>query len=167
MQPVPDLTPILSPHARRKHPRRRAHPPWDRQATKLKNGSALIAGVNQGGLYVRRLRELLADYSADLPEATAAERSLIKRACILEIELERLETKLASAGEASQRNLDLYGRMSGNLRRVLQQLGLGSKRQQRERDNAPGPLGRLLIADIERQREEDRERREGAHEEKA
>jgi hypothetical protein len=54
--------------------------------------------------------------------------------------------------------------MSGNLRRVLQQLGLGSKRQSK-RDDVPGPLGRLLIADIERQEAEAREREEDAHEE--
>jgi hypothetical protein len=159
MQHATDLPPIAPQRPRRRYPRRRMHAPWDSQSTKIKNGSALIAGVNQGGFYIRRLRELIADYNGDLPEATAAERSLIKRACILEIELERLETGLAGSDKASQRGLDLYARTVGNLRRVLLTLGLGSKRQ-RERNNAPGPLGRLLIADIERQREEDRERRE-------
>jgi hypothetical protein len=156
IESVPDLTPIPSPRPRRRRPRRRAHPPWDRQATKIKNGSALVAGVSQSIGYIRRLRELLADYSADLPEATAAERSLIRRVCIIELEIERLETKLASADEASQRNLDLYGRMTGNLRRVLQTLGLGSKRQlKHERDNATGPLGRLLIAEHEAHEDEE------------
>jgi hypothetical protein len=155
-QSAPDLIPIAPQRPRRRYPRRRAHQPWNSQATKIKNGSALIAGVNQGGFYIRRLRELLADYGADLPGATTAERSLIKRACILTIELERLETGLAGSDKASQRGVDLYARTVGNLRRVLQTLGLGPKRQ-RERDDAPGPLGRLLIADIERQQQEDNE----------
>jgi hypothetical protein len=140
IESAPESPPTPPPHRPRR--RRRAHPPRDSQLTKLKNGSALIAGVNQGGFYIRRLRELLADYNADLPEATAAERSLIQRACVLTIELERLETGLAGSDETSQRGLDLYARTVGNLRRVLQTLGLGPKGQSK-RDTG-GILGRIL-----------------------
>jgi hypothetical protein len=134
-------------------PRKRAADSRAYGRTKISNGSVAIAGVNQRDPYVRRFKELVANYQADMPGATAAERSLVRRACILEIELERLETGLAGSDKASQRGLDLYARTVGNLRRVLQALGLGSKRQSK-RDDAPGPLGRLLIADIERQQRE-------------
>jgi hypothetical protein len=40
------------------------------------------------------------------------------------IELERLEVKFATAGEASADDLDLYQRTAGNLRRLLESVGL-------------------------------------------
>jgi hypothetical protein len=86
--------PCKAPPRRR---RRRPHPPRNSQATKLKNGSVAIAGVNQSIGYVRRFKELLADYADDMPKASVAERSLIRRACILEIELEHAETKFAAS----------------------------------------------------------------------
>ena len=57
-------------------------------------------------------------------EVTAAEASLIRRAAVLSVELEALEVKFAEAGQASDRDLDLYGRTSGNLRRILETLGI-------------------------------------------
>jgi hypothetical protein len=39
--------------------------------------------------------------------ATTAERSIVRRAATLTVELERLEAKFARAGEASDRDLDL------------------------------------------------------------
>ena len=40
------------------------------------------------------------------------------------VELERLETRFASAGGASVEDLDLYQRTAGNLRRLLEAVGL-------------------------------------------
>jgi hypothetical protein len=48
-------------------------------------------------------------------------------------ELERLEVKFASAGEASTDDLDTYARVAGNLRRLLEAIGL----QRRPRDVTP------------------------------
>jgi hypothetical protein len=50
-----------------------------------------------------------------------AQKSLIRRAAALEIELEALEGKL-SRGEAI--DLDMFGRLSGHLRRVLETVGI-------------------------------------------
>jgi hypothetical protein len=150
IEPAPDSPPMAPSRPRR---RRRQHPPWSPQATKIKNGSAIIAGVNQSIVYVRRLKELLADYLDDMPQATTAERSLIRRACILEIELEHFETKFASAGEAAQRDLDLYARTTGNLRRVLQTLGL------QRREPKGRTFGEMLAADYERQQREESEQK--------
>jgi hypothetical protein len=84
-------------------------------------------------LWARRLKELVQDHTADLGGAdncSVAERSILRRASTLEVELERLEIKFALAGEASDTDLDLYQRCSGNLRRLLEAVGL----QRRARD---------------------------------
>jgi hypothetical protein len=52
------------------------------------------------------------------------------------VELERLEVKFALAGEASERDLDLYIRAAGNLRRLLEAIGL----PRRPLDVTPDPL---------------------------
>ena len=64
---------------------------------------------------------------------SAAERSIIRRAAVLTTELERLEVKFASAGEASTEDLDAYSRVSANLRRLLEAVGL----RRRPRDVTP------------------------------
>ena len=49
---------------------------------------------------------------------------------VLTTELEQLEVRFATAGEASADDLDLYSRASANLRRLLESVGL----QRRARD---------------------------------
>ena len=56
---------------------------------------------------------------------------------MLTVELERLEAQFATAGEADAETLDLYGRTSGNLRRLLEAVGI-SRRD--ARDVTPDPL---------------------------
>ena len=90
---------------------------------------------------VRRCKDLLADHLSDIPDPSAAERSIIRRAAVLTVELERLEKQFALAGEADPDTLDLYGRTSGNLRRLLEAVGL----QRRARDISP------TLADIMRE----------------
>jgi len=64
---------------------------------------------------------------------SAAERSIVRRASTLTVELERLEAKFAAAGEACSNDLDLYQRTAGNLRRLLEAVGL----ERRARDVSP------------------------------
>ena len=66
-------------------------------------------------------------------EITAAERSIVRRAATLTVELERMEGAFASAGEATPEALDLYSRTAGNLRRLLESVGL----QRRAKDITP------------------------------
>ena len=74
---------------------------------------------------------------------------------------------MAGAGETSQRNLELYIRATGNLRRALRSLGLQRQPHEPKPQAAPGgPLGRLLVADYERQQIADREKRRAEFEEK-
>ncbi len=108
-----------------------------RQArSRVSNGATLLPGVDGRSTWVRRLRDLIELHLADLggPDACSeAERSIIRRASTMTVELERLEAKFATAGEASPDDLDLYQRTAGNLRRMLEAVGL----QRRSRDVTP------------------------------
>jgi hypothetical protein len=116
--------------------------PKDPQRSRVANGSELLPGVDGRSAWVRRCKELIADHIADLggeANTSAAERSLIRRASVMTVELERLEVKFATAGEASPDDLELYQRTAGNLRRLLESIGL----RRRARDVTP-TLGEIL-----------------------
>jgi hypothetical protein len=130
---VDPATPLLnSPAANSDNP----HP---RQRSRVGNGHKLIAGCDGRGRWVRRLKDLLDELISDLggvDNTSAAERHIVRRACVLIVELERLESKFAQAGEVSVDDLDCYGRIAGNMRRLLESVGL----QRRARDVTPDPL---------------------------
>lgn len=95
--------------------------------SRLTNGTALLPGVDGRSTWARRLRDVMETLTADLGgEETLSEahRSIIRRASCLTVELERLEAKFAKAGEADADDIDLYGRTAGNLRRLLECVGL-------------------------------------------
>jgi hypothetical protein len=108
----------------------------DPQRSAVTNGKLLPGIVDQRSAWVRRCKDVIAQHLSDAPDASAAERSIIRRAAVLTVELERLEAQFAAAGEADAETLDLYGRTSGNLRRLLEAVGL----QRRTRDVTPDPL---------------------------
>lgn len=104
--------------------------------SRVTNGTALLSGVDGRSVWARRLRDLIESHVSDLggnDAVTAAERSIVRRAATLTIELESMETVFAGAGGASPEALDLYGRTAGNLRRLLESVGL----QRRARDITP------------------------------
>jgi hypothetical protein len=106
--------------------------PDRRQRSRITNG-ALLLGVDGRNAWVRRCKDVIDAHVADLggvDNCSAAERSLIRRASTLTVELERLEAKFATAGEASIVDLEAYGRASNTLRRLLEAVGL----QRRPRD---------------------------------
>ncbi len=82
---------------------------------------------------MRRCKDVLAAHLSDIPDASVAERSIVRRAAVLTTELERLEVKFALAGQASAEDIDLYARVAANLRRLLEAVGL----QRRPRDVSP------------------------------
>jgi hypothetical protein len=96
----------------------------DPQKSRITNGSALLPGVDGRSPWIRRLKDCLASHLGDKPDATAAEQAIIRRAAVLIVELERLEQQFALAGEADPFTLDLYGRVAGNMRRLLESVGL-------------------------------------------
>ena len=82
------------------------------------------------------MRDLIALHLADLggeDNVSEAERSIIRRVATLTVELERMESVFALAGEAQPEQLDLYQRTAGNLRRLLEAVGL----ERRSRDITP------------------------------
>ena len=105
----------------------------DPQKSRITNGSALLPGVDGRSAWIRRCKDVIAGHLSDIPDPSAAERSIIRRAAVLTVELERLEATFATAGEADPETLDLYGRTSGNLRRLLEAVGL----QRRCKDIGP------------------------------
>ena len=102
-----------------------------RQRSRITNGK-LLPGDNRGP-WARRCKDLIAEHLSDLggvDNTSAAERSIVRRVGVLSVELEALEAKFAMAGQADAHDLDLYQRCSGNLRRLLESIGL----QRRARD---------------------------------
>jgi hypothetical protein len=96
--------------------------------SRVTNG-ALLAGDNRSA-WARRCKDVIALHTSDLggpDNISAAEASLIRRCATLTVELERMEAAFAVAGEATPDALDLYQRTAGNLRRLLESIGLSRR----------------------------------------
>src|SRR5262249_7394326 len=99
--------------------------------SRITNG-ALIDGDGRSA-WSRRMRDLIQLHLSDLGGVDAvseAEKSIVRRVATLTVELERMESVFAEAGEASPDQLDLYQRVSNSMRRMLETIGL----QRRTRD---------------------------------
>ena len=104
------------------------------------------------GPWARRLRDLFHLHLSDLGGEDAvseAEKSICRRAACLTVELERIEAKFA-VGEAGDHDLDLYQRTAGNLRRLLEAVGL----QRRAKDISGLSLFEARRLDLAEQRAE-------------
>jgi hypothetical protein len=122
--------------------RRALDRPSSRQRSRVGNGSGLLPRglADERSAWARRLKDCIADHLADAPNASAAERSLLRRAAVLTVELERLEAKFAAAGEATTPDLETYQRCSNSLRRLLESVGL----KRRAKDITDLSLGEVL-----------------------
>ncbi|MBP1183808.1 hypothetical protein [Methylobacterium sp. PvR107] len=86
-----------------------------------------MPGVDGRTLWARRMRDVANLHLNDLgglDVASEAEKSIVRRIATLTVELERMEERFATDGEADPDALDLYSRTSGNLRRLLEAIGL-------------------------------------------
>jgi hypothetical protein len=95
--------------------------------SRISNGSAVLPGVDGRSTWARRLRDLMALHLSDLggdDAVSEAERSIVRRAATLTVELERIELGFALAGEARPEQVDLYQRVANSLRRLLESVGL-------------------------------------------
>lgn len=93
----------------------------------VSNGSALLPNVDGRSTWARRLRDVMELHLDDLggeAMVSEAERSIVRRIATLTVEMERLEAEFANAGGAKAADLDLYQRTSGNLRRLLEAIGM-------------------------------------------
>ena len=116
--------------------------------SRVSNGSAILPGVDGRTTWVRRLRDLIEAHGDDLGGAdriSQAERSIVRRVATLTVELERMEAKFAEAGEALPQELDLYQRTAGNLRRLLEAIGM----ERRARDVTPS-LQDIIAGNVSR-----------------
>jgi hypothetical protein len=95
--------------------------------SQITNGKHLLPGVHKQSLWARRFYDINRLYASDQggdDNLSEARRSLIRRVACLQVELELLETRFALAGGAEAGDLDLYQRTAGNLRRLLEGIGL-------------------------------------------
>jgi hypothetical protein len=92
---------------------------------------------------------------SDKPDASAAEQAIMRRAAVLTVELERLERRFALAGEGDPETLELYGRVAGNMRRMLEAVGLG-RRSRTVTANARAEIGQLYLAALRRANSENK-----------
>lgn len=101
--------------------------------SRITNGSATVAADGRT-IWVRRLRDLIEAHEQDLggsDNLNQAQRSLVRRAATLSVELERMEATFATAGKIDAEDLDAYQRASNTLRRHLEVLGLRAPSTQR------------------------------------
>lgn len=134
--------------------RRRIGKHKDAGRSRVTNGTSLLPGHIDGrSAWVRRCKDIIALHVSDLggeDNTSAAERSLVRRAAVLSTQLEMLEAKFAENEQASNRDLDLYIRGSGSLRRLLQTVGL----HRRSKEINGVSLGELLREDLRQQQQE-------------
>jgi hypothetical protein len=111
---------------------------------KVSNGSRLHAEADGRTVWSRRFRDLVLGHISDLGGRSVlseAQIALIKRAATLEVELELMEGRL-SQGENV--DIDKYGRATGNLRRVLETLGLKREPRDITQETDEARLSRIL-----------------------
>jgi hypothetical protein len=101
------------------------------QKSRITNGSSLLPGIDGRSAWVRRCKDLIGAHLSDLPNASVAERSLVRRAAVLTTQLERLERRFAIADladeAASADDLDVYIRGSDRLQSLLSAIGLARR----------------------------------------
>ena len=94
---------------------------------RVTNGRHLLPGIDGRSAWARRFRDITRAYASDQggdDQLSEGRRSIIRRCACLQTELEIMETNFALAGGADQPSLDLYQRTAGNLRRLIDSLGL-------------------------------------------
>lgn len=103
---------------------------------RVSNEWGTLANTDGRSAWARRYKDLCFQHAADLggvENTSEAERSMIRRVSTLEVELEQLETRFATHGGAEPKELELYHKTAGQLRRLLGAIGM----KRRSRDVTP------------------------------
>jgi hypothetical protein len=121
----------------------RARPRAKRPRSAVTSGRHLLLQGNPNSAWSRRYHDLISGHVSDLggPDLLSeAQAALVRDAACLEIELERMRGRLSDGEKV---DLDLYGRVAGQRRRILESIGL-----KREARDAMTPLDayRALLA---------------------
>jgi hypothetical protein len=101
--------------------------PKTKGRSRISNGALMDRAVDGRSGWARRLRDLIGLHLSDLggeDMASEAERSIVRRIATLTVELERMETAFALAGEAQPEQLELYQRVASTMRRLLEAIGI-------------------------------------------
>ncbi len=94
--------------------------------SRITNGRELLPGIDQRSTWARRMRDLIelhVDDLGGLDNTSEAQRSLLRRISVLEVEAEYLETEFAKR-DASGKQYDLYLRIAGLLKRLYELIGV-------------------------------------------
>jgi len=119
--------------------------------SRVSNNARVLEGVDGRSTWARRYRDLLDAHVHDLggpDNVSEAERSIIRRAAALTVELERMEAKFAQSGERGPKAdaIDLYQRTANSLRRLLESVGI-KRRAKAIGPRRPGALDEFLNED--------------------
>jgi hypothetical protein len=100
----------------------------------LTNGHKAIDQIDGRSSIARRVRDLVAAYVNDLGGAdqlSEGQHTLVRRAAIMTVQLEQMESKFALEGITDAAALDVYQRTTNSLRRLLESLGIHKGRKPR------------------------------------
>jgi hypothetical protein len=124
-------------HANSSAARRGTDLTLSRVRSAVTNGSSLFLGdVDERGPWCRRLRDLQRGFEADMggpDRLSEGQRTILRRAAMLALQLEMMESRWAqNEGEASPKQIEVYQRVTGALRRLIESLGLHQGRKARD-----------------------------------
>lgn len=91
--------------------------------SRVSNGNRTLAAGDERSTWARRFKDLVHEFEADQGDAPVSEakRVLMRAAATLTIQLEAMT---ADAAQGKPFDTDLFGRSAGNLRRLLEAVGL-------------------------------------------
>ena len=104
--------------------RKPIHDPKSKGRSAVSNGTALFIEADGRSSWAKRMRDIVQSHVSDLGGAdrlTMAQKELVRRTATLGCQLEQMEGRLADGLEV---DLDLYGRLAGHQRRILESLGI-------------------------------------------
>jgi len=90
----------------------------------VSNGSKPMLGVDGRSAWLRRRKDLVSDHVADYgSDLSVAQQALLERQAAELICCEQIEARMSS-GEATSEDIDQHARLTGNIRRNYEILGV-------------------------------------------
>jgi hypothetical protein len=109
-----------------KQPTKGRPQPGDRRfgRSAVSNGTKPMLGVDGRSAWLRRRKDLISDHVEDYGgDLSVAQQALLERQTSELIACEQIEARMAS-GEALPEDIDQHARLTGNIRRNYEMLGL-------------------------------------------